>query len=381
VGVNRSTPCPCRYEKGLITTDQIKEYYDNGYSLIPLKKNSKIPCIKWKKYQNKRAGFDDVLGWYKNFDNPNIGIITGGISSLTVVDVDDTSILPELIKQVPEINETTKVKTKRGYHFYFSGNGINSTNNLLNMGVELKSGGYIVAPPSIIDGVTYTFEIPLSEIKPLPIYLIEKERYKITDVKYEKKKEGFKAPDIEYKNRRVLELPYYGKKVDCIRQILSRDLQAGERDNSFVGERDNSLYILFNLLLQNKNALNYSQKIVRDKNLSLTKPLSQKEVENLFKKVYNYKCSSIIEKLPYIDCDSCEFKFKGGKLKMNNPIIHNLRRLGELEAGEQRVLLFLGSYFQGEKPLQSEIIKVSKLSKSTVIRAMKGLREKQFINY
>jgi len=325
----------------------------------------------WKRNQYKRADLDDVSGWYMKYDNPNIAIITGDISNLTVIDVDDTSMLPELIKEVPEINETTRVKTRRGYHYYFSGNGINSTNNLLNMGVELKSGGYIVAPPSIIDDVTYTFEIPLSEIKPLPIYLIEKEREKAPNKAPEK--EGYKAPDVEYKNRRVLELRYYGKKVDCIRQILSRDLQAGERDNS--------LYILFNLLLQNKNALNYSQKIVRDKNLSLTKPLSQKEVENLFKKVYNYKCSSIIEKLPYIDCDSCEFKFKGGKLKMNNPIIHNLRRLGELEAGEQRVLLFLGSYFQGEKPLQSEIIKVSKLSKSTVIRAMKGLREKQFINY
>lgn len=300
------------------------------------------------------------------FNNPNIAIITGDISNLTVIDVDDTDKLPELIKKVPEINETTRVKTKKGYHYYFSGNGISQTNNLLNMGIELKSKGIVVAPPSIIDDFTYTFEIPLSKILPLPIYLIKKEREKAPE------KEGYKALDVEYKNRRVIQLPrYHGKKVDCIRQILSRDLQPGERDNS--------LHILYNLLLQNDNAKDYSKKFVIEANRLLTKPLPDNEVENLFKKVYNYKCSSIMERLPYINCEGCKYRFKGDKFKMSNPIIKNLRKLGDLEAGEQRVLLFLGSYFQDEKPSQSEIIRVSKLSKPTVIKAMRGLKEKGII--
>ena len=358
MGVNRSTPCPCRYEKGLIRTDHIKEYYENGYSLIPLKKNSKIPCVNWKQYQNKRAGFDDVLGWCVNFDNPNIGIITGGISSLTVIDVDNPSILPELIKQVPEINETTKVKTKSPdhYHYYFSGNGIKSTNNFLNMGVELKSGGVVVAPPSVIDDVTYTFEIPLSEIKPLPIYLIEKE--------------GYKALDVEYKNRRVFGLRYHGKKVDCIRQILSRDLQPGERDSS--------LYILYNLLLQNDNTKDHSKRIVIETNRLLTKPLPGKEVEIIFKKAYNHKCSSIIEKLPFIECDKCKLKFKGGELKMGNILVRNLRKLPELSNTETRVVCLLGTYYEGENPTNYEIAKKTGMNKNTVSNAMEGLKKKGF---
>lgn len=345
-------------------TKFIQEYLDRGFSLIPLKNNSKLPVIRWKKYQYKRASLEEIFNWFITFSEPNIGLVTGG--KLIVIDVDDPSKLPELFKRLPEAEKTTRVKTKRCCHFYFSNNEhkIKSTKNLFNLGIELHAEGrQMVGPPSKIDGFTYNFEIPLSEIKPLPNIIIESLG----------EKEGYQAPGVEYKNRRVLELPYHGQKVDCIRQVLSRDLEEGERNNS--------LYILFNLLLQNKNKEDYSRDIVRNKNLSLTKPLSQKEVENIFKKVYNHRCSSIIEMLPYIKCESCEFKFKGGKFKMSNPIIHNLRRLGELEAGEQRVLLFLGSYFQGEKPLQSEIIKVSRLSKSTVIRAMKGLREKQFINY
>ena len=341
----------------MIRTDHIKEYYENGYSLIPLKKNSKIPCIKWKKYQNKRVDFDDVSGWYMKFDNPNIGIITGGISNLTVIDVDDPSILPELIKQIPEINETTRVKTKSPdhYHYYFSGNGINSTNNFLNMGVELKSGGVVVAPPSVIDDVTYTFEIPLSEIKPLPIYLIEKE--------------GYKAPDIEYKNRRVLEKRYYGKDIDCIRQIIERDLKTGERDKG--------LLYLYNLLLQNDNTKDYSKIFVIETNRLLTKPLTDKEVEKLFKKAYNHKCSSIIEMLPYIRCDKCK-RFKGGLKKMyvGNAMIKNLRELPKITNTERGVLSLIDVYFSGENVTVNRIAEVANMDWRTVNNAVNSLKNK-----
>jgi len=301
------------------------------------------------------------------FDNPNIGIVTGDISNLTVVDVDDPSMLPELIKQVPEINETTRVKTRRCYHYYFSGNGINSTNNFLNMGVEVKSGGIVVAPPSIIDDVTYTFEIPLSEIKPLPIYLIEKEREKAPNKAPEK--EGYQAPDVEYKNRRVLGLRYYGKKVDCIRQILSRDLQ--------VGERDNSLYILYNLLLQNDNKKDYSKKIVTEKNRLLTKPLPGKEVEKLFKKAYNHKCSSIIEKLPFVKCDKCK-RFKGGLRKMivGSAMIKNLRDLPKISNTERGILSLIDVYFSGENVTVNRIAEVANMNWQTVNKAVESLRNK-----
>lgn len=305
---------------------------------------------------------ENILKWHCNFDKPNIAIITGEISKLIVLDIDKPSLLPELFKRLPETERTTRVKTPRGYHLYFSDNGnekIITTNNFLELGIELKYNGcYVVASPSIIEGFKYDFEIPLSKILPFPKIVLEGS---------EKKEGVYPKKVVEYKQARK----YRGQGVACIGQIIDKDLQ--------VGERDSNLYILYNLLLQNKNALNYSQKIVRDKNLSLTKPLPDKEIENIFKKAYNYRCSSIIEKLPYVNCESCEFKFKGGKFKMSNPIIKNLRRLGELSSGEQKVLLFLGSYFQGEEPSQSEIIKVSKLSKPTVSKAMGGLKEKGFI--
>jgi hypothetical protein len=58
---------------------------------------------------------------------------------------------------------------------------------------------------------------------------------------------------------------YHGYQVDCIRQILRKELKEGERGNS--------LFVLYNFLLQNKNSKEYTQNIVTRKNNSLGNPL------------------------------------------------------------------------------------------------------------
>ena len=104
----------------------------------------------------------------------------------------------------------------------FSSSGIKSTNNFLNLGIELRSNGlYVVATPSVINEFQYTFEVPLSEIRPLPKNIVE--QYS----------EGEPKQVVEYRARRILKLPRYnGLGVACIGQIIDRDLQEGERNNS-----------------------------------------------------------------------------------------------------------------------------------------------------
>jgi len=180
--------------------------------------------------------------------------------------------LPELKEYLPELKKTTRVRTRRGYHYYFSLNGehVKSTNNLFGRRLELKSNGnYVVAPPSIIKAHQYVYEIPLSEMLPVPELLTKKEREPASCVEQRKHK-TFKIPK------------YHGQKVDCIRQIFSRDLEEGGRNNS--------LFILYNLLLQNKNADEYSKKLVFEKNESLSKPLTEVELKKVYRKAYNYVC-------------------------------------------------------------------------------------------
>jgi len=71
------------------------------------------------------------------------------------------------------------------------------------------------------------------------------------------------------------------------------------------------------------------------KNKSLTKPLTDKEIEAIFKKSYKYECSSIEEKLPFINCDNCKFKFKGGKLKAGNILVRNLSKIKHISNTER----------------------------------------------
>jgi len=277
---------------------------------------------------------------------------------LAVVDVDDLSLLPELNERLPEIRETARVRTRRGYHYYFSLNNehVKSTNRLFDKRLELKSNGtYVIAPPSIINRHQYTYEIPLSEILPIPKILIKNNH--CSDCPKDKK--PFKIPK------------YHGHKVDCIRQILNRELREGERNNS--------LFVLYNLLIQNKNTKEYSKKIVAKKNRSMPEPLTEPELKRIYRKDYHYGCSSIRNKSAYIKCNNCEYRFNDGSLKNSNILIKNIRLLSELSNTQRGIVCLLGTVFDGEFPSINKIAKTAKMNYETVKRAIKALKEKQII--
>jgi len=194
---------------------------------------------------------------------------------------------------------------------------------------------------------------------PIPRLLIEKEN---EPVSYE-----------EGRNHKTFKIPkYHGKKADCIRQILSRDLQ--------VGERNNNLFILYNLLLQNKNTEEYSKKLVFKKNRSLSTPLTESELKEVCRKAYKYGCSGVRSKLAYIECEACEYRFKDGKLKDSNILIKNIRILPELSNTQRGIICLLGTVFEGEYPSINKIAKVAHMNSNTVKHAIKILKEMQIID-
>ena len=333
----------------------INQYLKCGYSLIPVDKE-KRPCVFWKKYQYKRATVNDILKWHIQFNTLNIGIVTGYISQLAVIDIDDLSLLPDLGKTLPEIKETTRVKTNRGYHYYFhlNGNRVKSTSTLFGKRLELKSNGsYIIAPPSIIKNHRYTYEVPLSRMLPIPEKLVQKSDDKITE-----KYIIFKTPK------------YHGHKMDCIRRILKRKLKEGERNNG--------LFILYNLLVQNKNSKEYARKIVEKKNRSLANPLTDVELKKIYRKAYHYGCSGIRRKLPYVRCENCTYRFKGGQLGSRNILVRSLRLLPELTNTQRSIACLLGTVFDGENPSIYRIAKESHMDWRVVKKVMLELKEKGF---
>ncbi|GAI08622.1 unnamed protein product, partial [marine sediment metagenome] len=161
---------------------------------------------------------------------------------------------------------------------------------------------------------------------------------------------------------------YHDKGVSCINQILDKILP--------VGERNNSLFILYNLLLQNKNEKDHSKKIVIIKNQSLSKPLTDREIDNLFRKGYNLKCSTIRERLPFIKCDRCKKFRKGLDEMVGSILIKNIRELPKITNTERGILCMLDVYFSGEKVSVNRIAEITNMNYQTIKKAIDNLRGK-----
>jgi len=84
---------------------------DKKISVIPVGKN-KIPLISWKEFQGRYATHEEIKKWFEKYPDAQLGIVTGAISNLLVVDLEfgaDTSFLPQ---------NTTIVKTGGlGFHY------------------------------------------------------------------------------------------------------------------------------------------------------------------------------------------------------------------------------------------------------------------------
>lgn len=141
------------------------EYLRRGWSVIPLHSirnglctcgkadcNSpgKHPPISWKEFQKRHATEAEVRQWFKRLPWANIGIVTGIISGLLVLDIDGKSGMDSIENR--ELPPTIAVETGGGgRHYYFKypiGGNIGNKIALLDH-VDIRGdAGYVVAPPS-----------------------------------------------------------------------------------------------------------------------------------------------------------------------------------------------------------------------------------------
>jgi len=178
--------------------------------------------------------------------------------------------------------------------------------------------------------------------------------------------------DDKFLNQNIIfKIPkYHGHNMDCIKQILKRDLKEGERNNG--------LFILYNLLIQNKNSKEYARKIVEKKNSSLDSPLTELELKKIYRKAYHYGCSGIRGKLPYVSCENCTYRFRRGQLSGSNILVRSLRALPELTNIQRSIVCLLGTVFDGENPSVYRIAKEAHMDWRVVKKAMIELKEKGF---
>lgn len=154
------------------------KYRAFGWCVIPVKFRQKTPLIPWKTFQTRCSSEAEIQTWLRQFPQANIGIVTGEVSNLVVLDVDGEEGEQTLKKYT--IPPTRAVKTARGVQYYFQHPGYLVHNFARKMpGLDLRGdGGFVVAPPSVHpSGHVYAW-LNEGEIAPLPDWLVELTRPK-----------------------------------------------------------------------------------------------------------------------------------------------------------------------------------------------------------
>ena len=153
-------------------------YHDVGLNVLPLIPRKKHPMIKWEIYEKQRATREEVISWWTKQPDANIGIITGKINDLVVVDVDgDQGKKSMEILYNKEMPLTPVTKSIRGKHYYFKNTDHWDSYIGIYPDVDIRGeGGLIVAPPSIHPtGKEYAWinSILETELAEMPSELIE----------------------------------------------------------------------------------------------------------------------------------------------------------------------------------------------------------------
>jgi len=147
-------------------------YIKKGFSVIPIGINKRPLIPSWKKYQETRATEAELLGWLKQYPEMQLGIITGKISGLVVVDVDDYK---DGFGMKIKLAETRMVKTGSGgthYYYKYPKEGISNSADAVEKWDVRGEGGYVVAPPSRNEKGDYAFLNKL-EMAELPKEILE----------------------------------------------------------------------------------------------------------------------------------------------------------------------------------------------------------------
>ncbi len=136
------------------------EYAAMGWSVFPVREGGKLPATEHGFLDATREA-RTIQHWWGENPMYNIGIATGEVSGITVIDVDGPKGI-ESSKTIV-VPETRVIKTPHGYHLYYQYNPAFHTGAGFLPGLDVRNGtkgasngGYVVAPPSIVDGQEYT---------------------------------------------------------------------------------------------------------------------------------------------------------------------------------------------------------------------------------
>ena len=135
-------------------------YARRGWPVLPLKAGTKVPATTHG-LKDATTNPDQVRAWWTRWPDANIGLVTGHLADVididgadgirSIADLEDEGHLPPFLGVV---------STPRGWHLYLTPSGDGNATSI-RPGIDYRGrSGYVVAPPSTVDGATYRWTQP-----------------------------------------------------------------------------------------------------------------------------------------------------------------------------------------------------------------------------
>lgn len=224
------------------------DFIDSGMSIFPCGgDDGKKPKVRWKEYQHDIADVAVIDKWLKQYSNQNIGMITGRISNITVLDCDDPDKTLDFLQKEYGKSAFIVETPRGGLHLYYKYNGERNTVNS-EIKVDVRGeGGFVVSPYSYNPKLKKSYKIvkgSLDDLENLP------------------RLESFPTPSVS--------------------TIQSNKILNGDRNNTlFKLVKDKAIF------LQSKDELRTFA--YAENNKIMETPLTDCEVENIVNTVWGYK--------------------------------------------------------------------------------------------
>lgn len=144
-------------------------YGNFGWRVFPISPNSKIPYKGTNGFKDAKSREDELIKLFEGKEGCNLAVATGKVSDIFVLDIDNkdggqgSATLDTIELQYGKLPPTVSAQTPTsGRHLYFK-RPINiqvpCSTGRIGTGIDVRGeGGYIILPPSEIDGKKYIWE-------------------------------------------------------------------------------------------------------------------------------------------------------------------------------------------------------------------------------
>lgn len=174
--------------------DEATSYLARGWSIFPIctpvggtdrclqhgrcTSPGKVPLVQWKMFQVERPTLAAIQGWWRRWPDANIGLATGELSGVVVLDLDGDIATREALNRGVDIGPLAYTGRVGGRHLYFKYRADAPTifSKPKTIGIDFRGqGGYVLLPPSLHrSGARYRWsENADTEIYDLPHWVDE----------------------------------------------------------------------------------------------------------------------------------------------------------------------------------------------------------------